>query len=772
MATRMSNTHAVLITAIMVSGCNGVLGIGSPGLRGDAGVSSDAPCASGLSQCSTTCVNETNDVDHCGSCSTVCPSSEACTNSMCIAPALTAIHPEITTRGASVLLEGIFGSTATVSFPGGGGPVSAVVLGSQRAMVTVPTTAITGDVTVTTRGQTTSAVRLRVATFGIGLGVFRASYEQAGYAQATPSLTQSRTGATSLRAGHWLYVFGGLISGTPSASIERALVNADGSLGPFQSAGIMTRARAFATALRIGDSVVVVGGTTTSGLIERAAIASDGTVGAFAPGESLVTARAGATAFVVGRWLYVVGGSQPIERAPIVAGTVGPFAAIGTALLTNRSHAMVQVTGAKVVVIGGDAGAALTSIEEAVISPEGDLGPFSTSMVTLAGSRTSAGSAVLNGRFYIFGGSDGTQDLDTIVRFDVSTSGSVTNPTSMPGLSIPRNAPAVQLVNNFLYLLGGSGSTTFERASVIGTGAIASIGTVLPSDGGVARAMFTSADFLYQLDGVRDTPNGIVRSLLAPDGTPSGFGQLAITNVTPGRTEPTLAVAGSHVYVTGGTITGNTCCSNITLTSEAILDTNGAIGNFADASKPLAQARAYASSVVVGANMYVLGGDDFNGTPSDTIEHTQLTSSGSAVGFNLDSIKLKVQRYHHGIVVLGTSVYVLGGANNNAGALATIEVSQVAGGVLGNFDYAPVTLSVARQGASVAVVGDKLYVYGGRDLSGQLSPTIEVSTIGVDNTLGPFSTVTNLAVTATGQSAVVENGILSAAETRLSPLKP
>jgi hypothetical protein len=102
--------------------------------------------------------------------------------------------------------------------------------------------------------------------------------EQAGHAQQTPTLAQARTGAVAVRLGRWMYLLGGTQAGTPLASIERALINGDGSLAPFQNAGSLGVGRAFASAIR---TFFVIGGATGGGnvpvaSIEQAPIGSDG----------------------------------------------------------------------------------------------------------------------------------------------------------------------------------------------------------------------------------------------------------------------------------------------------------------------------------------------------------------------------------------------------------------------------------------------------------------------------------------------------------------
>jgi N-acetylneuraminic acid mutarotase len=79
---------------------------------------------------------------------------------------------------------------------------------------------------------------------------------------ADVSLTTARRGHASVVIGNYLYIVGGF-GDSPLNSIERAIIHADGSLGPFSPV----------------------------------------------PEVSLATARYGHTATVVGSYLYVIGGA-------------------------------------------------------------------------------------------------------------------------------------------------------------------------------------------------------------------------------------------------------------------------------------------------------------------------------------------------------------------------------------------------------------------------------------------------------------------------------
>src|SRR5207247_11458974 len=104
--------------------------------------------------------------------------------------------------------------------------------------------------------------------------------------------------------------------GTPTASIERATIQGDGSLGTFGTSGAssLTTARSHFAAVAANGSVFVIGGigsgSATLGTIERAQIQSGGTLGSFTTvaGSTLLTPRSHHAAVVADGYLYVLGG--------------------------------------------------------------------------------------------------------------------------------------------------------------------------------------------------------------------------------------------------------------------------------------------------------------------------------------------------------------------------------------------------------------------------------------------------------------------------------
>lgn len=216
-----------------------------------------------------------------------------------------------------------------------------------------------------------------------------------GFQTVSSRLSTARDEHTATRIGKYVYVIGGVRGPVQLASIERAEVRADGSLGPF------TRYRQGLTANRYGHWVVVhdghlyvVGGLSdngNAGVAERARIGSDGELGPFERvGTSLQERRDSPMALALDGWLYVIAGAQEhamhlklssIEAAPFTASGLGSFTSAGS-LRVGRDYHTVTRIGPWVYVIAGEKtyGGALSSVERARVPSAGGASSYRSRM--------------------------------------------------------------------------------------------------------------------------------------------------------------------------------------------------------------------------------------------------------------------------------------------------------------------------------------------------------------------------------------------------------
>ncbi|MBM3274119.1 MAG: hypothetical protein FJZ00_03130 [Candidatus Sericytochromatia bacterium] len=123
--------------------------------------------------------------------------------------------------------------------------------------------------------------------------------------------------------------------------------------------------------------------------------------------------------------------------------------------------------------------------------------------------------------------------------------------------------------------------------------------------------------------------------------------------------------------------------------SQAIRTFVAPIGNAIDAGAALPAARSAMGSAIIGDYLYVLGGDEAGGIVKK-VERSAIAANG-----------------------------LLGAFGNSPGGNLTRERYQIVGQVL--------------------VIGNYLYVFGGRDPEGSGIPTVERSLIAANGDLGPFS---------------------------------
>lgn len=690
---------------------------------------------------------------------------EPCPDGAC---QLLAIEPSIANTGDTIMLEGTFAAHATVHFPGGAS-VSATVLGPHRASVVVPAAATAGELTVTSGGADTSPLEFRRATFPLGLQRFQSFDDQSNGARATPSLVTGRNAAdqTVVIARGFVYVVGGNNpSNLPLATVERAQVNGDGSLGGFAVLPtVLTRPRQSAAAVVVGDFLYVLGGDAT-GTIERAVIDASGSLGAFAQVGMLAQPRNSFSVKLIGNSLYAIGGNhgsadlRSVERAAIDAdGSLGPFAVESTALIAPRVNAYGIVIGSYLYLIGGAAASAATSVEAAAIQPDGSLGAFAAA-ANLTTARMSAPVFVVGKLVYVVGGVGQTSVEAAAVRAD----GTLGSFAVIAGVSLPiAQAGGSCVAGGYAYLIDGTDATAghtarVQRASLDAGGALGEFAAAPPSTLVVARADQAGAivgNSVYLLGGANAAGrlDRIEQARIDEDGALHPFTASSVSLPVP-VLGAIAAVVGNAIYVIGGS--PDLVFTNAV--SRTAVDASGTLQPFT-AGPSLITLRANPGVAIAGSFLYVLGGRNANGALA-TVERSPIAPDRTLGAFaTLTGVTLVTARFSPCVVIARSSLYVIGG-NDGTSALATLERATVgADGTIGAFSTVPgVALATARSGHACEVIGDWLYVLGGSGAAPLAS--IERAQINDDGTLGAFSTVpaVSLAAPLSDYTSIVAGG--------------
>jgi hypothetical protein len=431
------------------------------------------------------------------------------------------------------------------------------------------------------------------------------------------NLRTARFGHSSAVIGDFLYVFGGnsgMAQGV-RATVERAAINPDGTLGQFETVNGLTlvTARQDHTTVVLGGFVYMIGGRGAGPIatIERAAINADGTLGAFAvvSNRTLVTPRSGSSHALVNEHLYVVGGEDAavlasVERASFDAsGALGAFAPLqDTAIPSGHIAGAAAVVGRKLFVAGGNIQLAVAG---ATIAPDGAIGAFAAES-PLSLQLTQPSVAVIDRGLFVLGGLN-LNLTGRVERAVVDDAGVLGGFSLQSSLAVPRVGARAVAIENFLYVLGGGEvSTLVERATINPDGTLTAFATVAGVD--LARTGFTIAvigDSLFVVGGTEGGTerDDVLRATIAADGSLSAFAPVAGVTLDTARTDHASSVIGGFLYVYGGRA-GVSALSSI---ERAPINPDGSLGTFA-AVGDLGEARGNALGTITNGTLCVFGG--------------------------------------------------------------------------------------------------------------------------------------------------------------------
>lgn len=168
-------------------------------------------------------------------------------------------------------------------------------------------------------------------------------------------------------------------------------------------------------------------------------------------------------------------------------------------------------------------------------------------------------------------------------------------------------------------------------------------------------------------------------------------------------------------------------------------------------------------AVVIGTNtIYVLGGRDGSNL-YNTIYYAAINADGSIGAWQTSAVNLPAALWGHTAVYCNGYIYVAGGANNMTATTARDNVyyaKVLADNTLSAFSNAT-SLPLTRNGHSMVVHGDKVYVLGGFASGGAKANTVYFATSGNNGALGSWSTGTAIPIAVSNHSSVVINGIVT-----------
>ncbi len=185
-------------------------------------------------------------------------------------------------------------------------------------------------------------------------------------------------------------------------------------------------------------------------------------------------------------------------------------------------------------------------------------------------------------------------------------------------------------------------------------------------------------------------------------------------NLPAPRTDGSVLQVGTQIFYIGGS-DGKTASADVSVAPTV------QTGNFDkwQAGPPMPAPRADASVAYVAGSIYVFGGRDETGAPTDTVFSLSPDSQTGALGdwSTVDTLKLPEGRSGAAIAITPDGLLLVGGWNAAGPVATTWKTKLNSQGALGA--WSPEQPLVNPQADATAVlIGDYLWLYGGSDANG------------------------------------------------------
>lgn len=209
-----------------------------------------------------------------------------------------------------------------------------------------------------------------------------------------------------------------------------APLQSNGVSGTWIQTSAQSTLRISATVVATADTIYSVGGHWTAGtpttFVQFAKINTDAALGSWTAASSFNTRRSDPAVTIKDGYIYVAGGwsanftfLNSVEFAEILSdGSLGSWQTT-TSMQTLRPHATIAAINGYLYAFGGGRhGYATSTVERALINPDGSIGTW-TYDLSLPESRTNHGLFILGNKVYIVGGYDGSNRLLSLVSTTV-----------------------------------------------------------------------------------------------------------------------------------------------------------------------------------------------------------------------------------------------------------------------------------------------------------------------------------------------------------------
>ncbi|MDD2819162.1 MAG: tail fiber protein [Candidatus Nanopelagicales bacterium] len=468
------------------------------------------------------------------------------------------------------------------------------------------------------------------------------------------TLSQSQVVVTKNR----IFTLGGYVNGLFSANVYSAPIDSEGLIGAWASAGSIPLGVVASQAVACGGRIYVLGGAVNgghSGAVHFAEINEDGTLGS---------------------WTTT------------------------TALATTLFHSQAVVTKNRIYLIGGYANGGRTSdVRTAAVNADGSLGAWEAAP-NLPQTVYQAQAAIIDDTIYLFGGYVNNVATPTSYSAPIRSDGTIGNWSAGPALPASIAAGQAVVTRGRVYLIGGivdGGPSTSVYSAVIQTnGSLSSwaSGAALPFTVVDSQVAVTEG-YVYSIGGAVNGSNSSVIYRTAFLGGQNDYSSYYVRDKAVSGT--TIAGAGRPWEQQSDIYTG---------------PSTGGWQMWSPYGESLPVSISAASVIVTKNRVYTLGGY-VNGTPSSAIYGATINGVSEISTFTSQAVTLPYAAANTQSVFTKSRVYVIGGFNSTVGALNKVSTATInSDGTLGTFSEVA-TLPNTYVDFSAAVIGAKLYLFGG-----------------------------------------------------------
>lgn len=444
-----------------------------------------------------------------------------------------------------------------------------------------------------------------------------------------------------------------------------------------------------------------------------------------------------------------------ISRSGITGGTTEDWAQTTSFATARNAHQTVAYHG-YLYVIGGAPPSVGTDVQFAPIATDGTgtVGTWQTT-TSLPDTRSAGGAVLYNGYLYLIGGTVAGADSNTVIYSEIADDGTLGAWNTTTSFATPRRGMATAVFNGYVYMLGGTQTSTgttkyndVQYAPIYGSGQLGAWATTTAF--ATVRQFPQAAaynGYLY-IGGGQDTTSGaasyrndIQYAAINGDGTIGAW--VATSAFTTGRQAFTMTAYNGYLYILGGT--GVAYMNDV---QYAQINADGTLGAWA-ATASIVTAKSFMGTAALNGYIYLTGGFDGSVNYDDVII-SKIDDPGSTTPFAAGSTTIATPRSMMCSAAYGGYIYAFGGSTTNNGNTnqTTIYAATVStAGVLGAWTSITAALPEARSAMGCTIYNGFIYIVDGYTGAAVASNQIRYATISA-TTIGAWTTTGTAVTTA------------------------